>query len=162
MKKIALVIIGLIISAGLIFGLVKFTKYELKELHGKTYSLDISQFKGKIIPNNGTSITVSTIYVPINEALKSGENAILCYSKRGIKIWNPNPATPGIYTYSEIGAEHRGSTYDKKCEITIKKEQIAVHETPTIFGYVFAIVIFLIILILALAAIFATLGELFE
>ena len=162
MKRVLLIIVGVIVSAALVFGLIKFTKHKIEVFKGKTYSLDISKFKGKIINSNDAYVSGSIIYISMDEALKSGENAILCYSKRGIKIISPNTLAPLICSYSSIGTENDSPLRFIKSAVTISTEKIIVRETPTIFNYIFSAVLFLALLALIIVAVLSTFIILFD
>jgi hypothetical protein len=162
MKKVSLVIFGIIISAALAFGLIKYSKYTLNEFKGKTYSLSITKFKGKIMQTDYAHFSGSIIGITMDEALKSGENSILCYNDKGVEIWNPGTTPPVINTYAAIKSIDDGLFRLSRYDTQVSKEKIIVNEMPTVFNYIALVLGFLIILVITLAAILRTFIELVE
>lgn len=130
MKK-SKIIIEIVLSLALIFGLVIYGQWGLKKSKDKNYTIDLSEFRGRII--NETNLNVSTVSVPMSEALKFGDKAILSYGADGIKIWSPDSVIPNLFLYAHRGGN--GSDYyisisDKK--LIVRENQVTTIVLSTI------------------------------
>lgn len=138
-------IIGeILITLVLVFGLVKYSQWRLKESKDITYVLDISEFHGEVTTQANVNFHFSTISTTVSEALKFGEEAVLSYGADGIKIWSPDPKRrPNMYLYAEISTPG----YDYK--VSIKDKELIITKSPTVliifsgigFIFIFAVIL---------------------
>jgi hypothetical protein len=80
-------------------------------------TIDLSNFKGRIFKETEVKPGTFTINVPISEAKKWGEEAILRYGEKGVEIWKPDTKTAGVFLYSKIGNEGKKFIKAKVCFI---------------------------------------------
>ena len=85
--------------------------------------VNLSEFSGRIFHKGEIKPGTFTINVPLTEALKWGEDAILSYDNNGIEIWKPDYKTPGVFQYSQASAKHLwGNKLGFRYDIQLKEK----------------------------------------
>lgn len=105
--------------------------------------IDISQFKGRILPAYKINPGTFTLTIPFSEALISGEDAILSYSEQGIIIWKPDKRTSGIF----LSAKKHPSSSSYYYEVNINNNEIIVSEKIHISTYFFSLLVTILIIL---------------
>ncbi len=102
MKKIVGRSLRILLNLVLAAALVTIIMWQLSAIKTEKIDLDLTQFSGRIISAEEIRPGTFTIKVPLSEALKFGENAILSYGREGVKIWKPDNFTSGVFLYSDL------------------------------------------------------------
>lgn len=160
MKKIIRLIVTLlcvVISIALVVLTIKVAKYIIKDTQKNTQTFDLSGFHGKIIKSDYAEIKTSIIAIPISEALKFGEDAILIYGKNGVKIWKASTYFPNTSLYAqvqpldiEVGASFH------TCKTTMESNKIIICTEANFINYFISSILFTALAIFTLALIFYT------
>ncbi|MDD5464050.1 MAG: hypothetical protein PHP62_02795 [Candidatus Moranbacteria bacterium] len=94
----------------------------------------MSEYHGRIMPFQKFKEGALTIEVPLEDALKWGQGAIMIYNEKELHVWRPDNEIAGIFQHASIVTKHIHN-HMHMWKIKVEKNEVTLN-THYPFGWV--------------------------